>query len=172
VRWWASPAAFCVLPRRVAPRQFFSFSNFEATAGLPDGLFSNQKYQFGKILEGLAMENVGIFYVHLVHFTAIWYMYFVAIWYILKLFWYIFPRFGMLHQEKSGNPELRSLHFKQMPLDGSTSTRTYVQSEPSIKCGEKCRSIFVFHCFRVRTNSLLKHLIHICTMIECCYQQL
>jgi hypothetical protein len=29
--------------------------------GLPDGLFSNQKSKFGKILEGLAMEEVGIF---------------------------------------------------------------------------------------------------------------
>jgi hypothetical protein len=33
-------------------------------AGVPDGLFSNQKYQFGSILEGLAMENLGIFYYH------------------------------------------------------------------------------------------------------------
>jgi hypothetical protein len=39
-------------------------------AGLPDGLFSNQKSQFGYILEGLAMENLGIFYDHLVYFTA------------------------------------------------------------------------------------------------------
>jgi hypothetical protein len=29
--------------------------------GLPDGLFSNQKSQFGQILEGLGMENLGIF---------------------------------------------------------------------------------------------------------------
>jgi hypothetical protein len=36
--------------------------------GLPDGIFSNQKSQFGKLLEGLAMEDVGIF---------------IAIWYIL-----------------------------------------------------------------------------------------
>jgi hypothetical protein len=35
------------------------FPSFEA--GLPDGLFSNQKYQFWKILEGVAMEDVGIF---------------------------------------------------------------------------------------------------------------
>jgi hypothetical protein len=42
--------------------------------GLPDGIFSNQKSQFGKIFEGLAMENVGAFYDHLVHVTAIWYM--------------------------------------------------------------------------------------------------
>jgi hypothetical protein len=31
-------------------------------AGLPDGKFSDQKSQFGKILEGLVMEDVGIFY--------------------------------------------------------------------------------------------------------------
>jgi hypothetical protein len=38
---------------------------------LPDGLFSNQKSEFGKILEGLAMENLGMFYDHLVCFMAI-----------------------------------------------------------------------------------------------------
>jgi hypothetical protein len=38
---------------------------------LPDGLLSNQKSQFGKILECLAMENLGIFCDHLVYFTAI-----------------------------------------------------------------------------------------------------
>jgi hypothetical protein len=32
--------------------------------GLPDGLFSNPKSQFGKILEGLRLENVDIFYGH------------------------------------------------------------------------------------------------------------
>jgi hypothetical protein len=68
-------------------------------AGMPDGLFSNQKSQFGQILEGLAMETVCIFYVH---FTA-----------ILNILWLFgifcghlvcFPRFRMLCQEKSGNP--------------------------------------------------------------------
>jgi hypothetical protein len=38
-------------------------------AGLPDGLFSNKKSQFGKILEGLRLEKM---------FT-----YFMAIWNIL-----------------------------------------------------------------------------------------
>jgi hypothetical protein len=33
----------------------------EPGAGLPDGFFSNQKSQFGKILEGLRWENVDIF---------------------------------------------------------------------------------------------------------------
>jgi hypothetical protein len=55
-------------------------------------------------LEGLATEVVGIFYGHLVYFTAPL-VYFVAFWYILWLFGVcIFPRFGMLHEEKSGNP--------------------------------------------------------------------
>jgi hypothetical protein len=36
-------------------------SEEDIPAGLPDGLFSNPKYQFRQILEGLGMENVGIF---------------------------------------------------------------------------------------------------------------
>jgi hypothetical protein len=72
--------------------------------GLPDGIFSNQISQLGSILEGLVMEDVGIsngylvflrlldiFYEHLLYFLVIW---------------YIYPRFGMLYQEKSGNPGL------------------------------------------------------------------
>jgi hypothetical protein len=33
---------------------------------MPDGIFSNQKFKFWKFLEGLAMEDAGIFYGHLV----------------------------------------------------------------------------------------------------------
>jgi hypothetical protein len=41
-------------------------------------------------------------------------VYFVAIWYILGLcVWYIFPRFGMLYQEKSGNPGLDACFHKK-----------------------------------------------------------
>jgi hypothetical protein len=40
--------------------------------GLPDGLFSNQKSQFGSILEGLRLENVDMFYGHFEYFTDIW----------------------------------------------------------------------------------------------------
>jgi hypothetical protein len=47
--------------------------------GLPDGIFSNQKSKFGSILEGLEMEDVGIFYLHMV------------IWNILcRLVWFVF----------------------------------------------------------------------------------
>jgi hypothetical protein len=71
---------------------------------LPDGLFSNQKSQFGFIGEGLAMENLGIFYDHLDYFRAIG-----NILWPFGIFcgnWYIFPRFGILDQEKSGNPDV------------------------------------------------------------------
>jgi hypothetical protein len=37
------------------------YNNNCIAAGLPDGLFSYQKYRLGYILEGLGMENVGIF---------------------------------------------------------------------------------------------------------------
>jgi hypothetical protein len=59
------------------------------TSGLPDGLFSNPKFPFGLILEGLTLENVdklwpfgifyiqtfGIFYDHLADFVFIWYIF-------------------------------------------------------------------------------------------------
>jgi hypothetical protein len=40
-------------------------------AGLPDGIFSNQKFKFVQILKGLVMEYGGIYFEHLVYFTAI-----------------------------------------------------------------------------------------------------
>jgi hypothetical protein len=88
----------------------------------------------GKFLEGLAMEDVGIFYGHLVNSQVIWYFLwpfgifyghlvnsqviwdiFMAIWYILGPFGIFFPVlvyfpcFGSLYQEKSGNPVCPSL---------------------------------------------------------------
>jgi hypothetical protein len=59
-------------------------------SGLPDGTISNQKYQFGLILKGPAMEDVGIkwpfglFYGHLVYFKVICY--------IPPPFWYVVAR--------------------------------------------------------------------------------
>jgi hypothetical protein len=52
------------------------------SAGLPDGLFSNQNSQFGKILDGLRLENVDINYGHLEYFTVVW-DFLMTIWYIL-----------------------------------------------------------------------------------------
>jgi hypothetical protein len=45
--------------------------NLLLTAGLPDGLFSNQKSTFGKILVGCAMEDDGIFYGHSAHINGL-----------------------------------------------------------------------------------------------------
>jgi hypothetical protein len=70
---------------------------------LPDGLFSNQKSQFGYILEGLRLDNVNIFYDHKDYFTDIWDD-------ILSPFGTFcvlsvnFSGFGVMGKEKSGNP--------------------------------------------------------------------
>jgi hypothetical protein len=71
-------------------------------AGWQNGLFSNQKSKFGEILEGLAMEDHSIFYGHLVHFTAFCYI-FCTFGIVCGNFVY-FSLFGILYQEKSGNP--------------------------------------------------------------------
>jgi hypothetical protein len=67
---------------------------------LPDGLFSNQKSKFGSILEGIEMEHIGIFYGHLEYIMAIWYI----IWPFGGILVYYFTRFGILYNEKYGNP--------------------------------------------------------------------
>jgi hypothetical protein len=60
--------------------------------GLPDGFFSDQKSQFGYILEDLGMENVIIYSGQLEYFTTIGYI----IWQFdnFVVIWDIFPRFG------------------------------------------------------------------------------
>jgi hypothetical protein len=65
-------------------------------------MFLNQKSKFVLILEGLAMEHVGIFYGHLVHFTVFCYILWTFGIVCGNLFY--FSRFGILYQEKSGNP--------------------------------------------------------------------
>jgi hypothetical protein len=84
--------------------KFFCWWNFTRNEepGLPDGLFSNQKSKFGQILDGLPMEDVGIFYWHLVHFTVFGYI----LWTfgIVRRNLVYFSHFGILYEEKSGNP--------------------------------------------------------------------
>jgi hypothetical protein len=62
--------------------------------------------KFWRVLQW-KMLPFGLFYGYLVYFVAIWYMHFMAIW-------CIFPRFGMLYQEKSDNPG--STAFKVLVL--------------------------------------------------------
>jgi hypothetical protein len=61
-----SEKAFCDANAAMSIARFFEF-----TTGLPDGLFSSQKSQFGKYLQGLRLENVDIFYGHLEYFMDI-----------------------------------------------------------------------------------------------------
>jgi hypothetical protein len=75
------------------------------SAGLPDGIFFRPKILICVYFDGHRMEKVGIFCSYLVYFKAICY--------VLKPFanflviWYSFCRFGILHHEKSGNPDCR-----------------------------------------------------------------
>jgi hypothetical protein len=55
-------------PRKICGKNL----RHETSPGLPDGFFSNQKSQFGYILEGPRLENVDTFYGHLEYFTDIW----------------------------------------------------------------------------------------------------
>jgi hypothetical protein len=64
---------------------------------LPDGIFSNQKSQFGQILECLAIKDVGKIYGHLVYFTDISYIFGpfgtkCGHFGIFFTFWYVVPR--------------------------------------------------------------------------------
>jgi hypothetical protein len=43
-------------------KTFFFLSFFSCETGLPDGIFSNQKSQFGYILEGLAMLGLVVYF--------------------------------------------------------------------------------------------------------------
>jgi hypothetical protein len=61
------------------------------------------------------MESVGIFYGHWEYFTVIWYIS-CSFDNVVKI-WNIFHRFGILCQEKSGNPaHLRTLRRREKVL--------------------------------------------------------
>jgi hypothetical protein len=72
---------------------------------LPDGIFSDQKSQFGYIWQGLETENIGLFCGHLFCFVANCSI--SSPFGIFLVVWDTFPRFGMLYHEKSGNPALK-----------------------------------------------------------------
>jgi hypothetical protein len=55
-------------------------------------------------LEGLAIEDVGVFYGLFFYFKTIWYILWPFGTYILSLFGIFFTVSGILYQEKSGNP--------------------------------------------------------------------
>jgi hypothetical protein len=84
--------------------------------GLPDGFSSDQKSQFGYILEDLEMENVvvPICSGHLEYFTTLGHI----LWAFgnLVVIWYISPRFGILYQLKSGNSDFKTKNNSTVAL--------------------------------------------------------
>jgi hypothetical protein len=64
--------------------------------GLPDGLFSNQKYQFGQLLAGLRMEKADILYGHLEYRTQVEIFYDHLVHFVF--IWYSFPGFGIMYE--------------------------------------------------------------------------
>jgi hypothetical protein len=52
------------------------------------------------------MDNVGMFYGRLEYFRAYWYIYVIRPFGIVCCHLVFYPRFGILFQEKSGNPGL------------------------------------------------------------------
>jgi hypothetical protein len=65
--------------------------------------FQTKNPNLGKFWRALEWKMlVCTFYGYLEYFTVIWYI----LWSFINavVIWYIFPRFGLLCQEKSGNP--------------------------------------------------------------------
>jgi hypothetical protein len=60
------------------------------------------------------MDDAGVFYVHLMYFTAIWY----TLWPFSIFYGYLiyFSRLGILSQEKYGNAVLVVSRFITVPL--------------------------------------------------------
>jgi hypothetical protein len=74
------------------------------------------KPKIGQILQGLAMEDDGIFYGHSVHFTVYCYILWTFGTVCGKLVY--FSRFGiLLYREKSGNPGNDSSPRRQPNID-------------------------------------------------------
>jgi hypothetical protein len=85
--------------------QTLKFSNErEASQGCQMVCFQNKNPIFGLIFwRGLAMEEDGIFYGHLVHFTVFCFILWTFV--IVRGNLVYFSRFGILYRENSGNPE-------------------------------------------------------------------
>jgi hypothetical protein len=119
--------SFCFPPKICA--KFLPAESSQEISGFPDGIFSNQKSQCGWILEGLEVENVRICYSLLEYITAIWY----TLWPFgtLLVIWFIFPRFGILYQEKSGNPARTCFWRPEIGQDWLLTTWNKIQMDHS-----------------------------------------
>jgi hypothetical protein len=88
-----------IWPRNIAQHCVTQNSPLSSVQGLPDGIFSNQKYQLEYVLEGLGVKILLYMYVcngHLEYLTAVWNILspFGTFWGYLTYFlsfWYVAP---------------------------------------------------------------------------------
>jgi hypothetical protein len=98
---------------------------------LPDGIFSNQKFKFGYILEGLALKDVGS---HLVYFTALRYIlcpFGIFNGYLVYFppFWYVVPRkIWQPCVRQLERPKKRKMIFEKLSPKGNASQGENVNS--------------------------------------------
>jgi hypothetical protein len=109
------------------------------------------------------MENLGIFYDHLVYFMYSHRKYCMAIWCILLSFGLFSPRFSILYQEKSGNPECAKMNMGVIWGTFSTVLDDYFHKSHLDtllrSCPKVCRTmtslIRLFTGYRVAKTSFL-----------------
>jgi hypothetical protein len=85
--------------------QFLLYNSFYAPAGLPDGIFSYQKSQFGYIFAGLAMLKVWLHFVAILNILRQLGKFYGQVAYFV-IVWYISTSFGMFCQEKIWQPRV------------------------------------------------------------------
>jgi hypothetical protein len=75
-------------------------------SGLPNGMFSNQKSQFGKKNFRASDWKMLIYFMAIGKYFMDKYLGYSTYDHSLHFvfIWYIFSSFGIMHQEKSGNP--------------------------------------------------------------------
>jgi hypothetical protein len=110
---------------------------------LPDGLFSNQNPSFGTFWMHFERKIFDTFYDHLVHFVAICFI----PWQlgILSGNSLKYPHFGILCQEKSGNPGKRAFLYFSFSFISRlfVSTLSVTKSWPKKLPHHECASFFV-----------------------------
>jgi hypothetical protein len=133
---------------------------------LPEGFFSNQKSQFGKILEGLRWENVDIFCGLLEYFMYIWdillpFRTFCVRLVLFVFIWYIFSGFGIMYHEKSGNPDReqqqRRFYGRRSNSEKKLLTKKWKKFIFLLPSRSRARHEFIF-CFRTKFKKTTKKL--------------
>jgi hypothetical protein len=119
----------------------------------------------------------GLFYGHWKYFMAIWYIFGYLV-HIFLVICYIFRPFGILDQEKAGNPDVTFVRFMlQCVLIEDSSTKNLRQSVQLIFCGRWIRQTSICELADSTTifpHEIIKYIIikrgaHVRTSFSFCY---